>query len=106
MTICYDCGQDHANQFTEYPTGATIIVTSDFWGAIDNTQYKPLEHPQGEGAPRVLISAGSLGHVIDHCDDGRVLIEFEAETGKTKCAHSFHHPETYFMVVLGEAKTV
>lgn len=99
--ICSDCGRDHSNQFSEYPEGATVIVTGDFWGCIDITRYDPFKPP--DQAPHVLIPAASKGRVIGHCDDGRVLVVFEAEEGKGMASHSFHAPETYFMVAVDGA---
>lgn len=106
--ICRDCGRNHSNQFKEYPKGSRVIVTGDFWGSVDITRYNPLEEPADkalrqaqEGPPRILIPAGSAGRIVDHCNDGRVLVQFEAEEGKSICTHSFHAPETYFMVAIG-----
>lgn len=93
---CTDCGRDHFNQFNDYPEGARVVVTGDFWGAIDITRYDPSE--PADKATRVLIPAGSYGRVIDHCEDGRVLVVFEAEEGKSNSFHSFHAPETYFTI--------
>lgn len=92
------CGRDHSNQFNDYPEGSRIVVTGNFWGGIAITQYNPLQPANKAG--RVLIPAGSYGRVVGHCDDGRVLVVFEAEDGKSLASHSFHVPETYFMIAI------
>ena len=89
---CYICNQDHSHQLTDYPLGATVEVLGDFYGSVDTTEYKPLE----DHYPRVLIPAGSFGTVMGHCEDGRAVIEFDAEIGKAPCGHTFHYPEGYF----------
>lgn len=93
---CLTCGGDHSHQLTDFPKGSSVIVLNDFIGGIDISLYDPFVHTQ-ETAPRVTIPAGSKGRVIGHCDDGRALIEFEAEKGKTVSSHSFHYPEGYFI---------
>lgn len=99
--ICSDCGRDHSHQFVDYPEGATVITTVEIWGSVDTTEYKPLEGYY----PHVLIPAGSKGHVRGHHDDGRAIVEFEAEIGKSPAGHTFHYPEGYFMVAVGVAET-
>lgn len=93
---CSICGDTHDNQKTEYPDGESIVVINDFIGAIDITRYDPAIHTQ-DNAPRVTIPAGSKGRVVGHCDDGRALVEFEAEKGKSAASHSFHFPSGYFV---------
>lgn len=93
---CTECGSDHSGQITEYPTGDLVIVTGDFTGGIDITLYDPAIHT-ADNAPRVSVPAGSLGRVIGHCDDGRALIVFDAEKGKSRASHSFHFPGGYFV---------
>lgn len=98
--ICLACDRDHSNQFKDYPEGARVVVTGDFWGGIDVTKHNPLEQP-ADKAPRILIPAGSYGRIVGHCEDGRVLVVFETEEGKSVASHSFHVPESYFMVATG-----
>lgn len=92
---CSDCGRVHAHQVVDYPMGAVVVVKNDFFGGFDMNKYDPLNMPADQ-APRVIIPAGSLGYVVGHTEDGRALIEFEAENGHSKGSHSFHHPEGYF----------
>lgn len=95
--ICTDCGYSHENQFTDFPDGAAVVVTADFTGSFDLEKYNPLIHKMSD-APRITIPAGSKGTIVGHCDDGRVIVEFEAEKGRNKSGHTFHQPEEFFRV--------
>ncbi len=100
---CSQCGRTHAHQKIDFPLGSTVVVENEFAGGIDIARYDPTKSYQE--AARIMIPQGSLGRVVGHCDDGRALIEFEAEKGRGNASHSFHHPEGYFqrgIVVLQE----
>jgi DNA repair exonuclease SbcCD ATPase subunit len=69
---CYQCGQSHEHQRTDYPVGTTIVFQDAF-----AKQYK---------CP--------TGKVVGHCDDGLASVEFPT-TGEI---HTFHYVD-YFKSV-------
>lgn len=72
---CSDCGELHDNQRTDYPQGARVVAIQEF--------------PSTDGI--TTIRRGTVGRVVDRCDDGRACISINSET------HTFHFPGGYIL---------
>lgn len=75
-SVCLDCGVSHKDQIALFPVNSTVIALCDI----------PAPH---EASTR-NIEKGTLGHISDHCDDGRAFVRFDVGG-----CHTFHKPEGY-----------
>jgi len=79
--LCSTCQQDHTFQITAYPLGATVKITQLFYNDLP---------------------VGTLGKVINHCDDGRATILFGGtdlnDEQLSLTPHTFHYPDGYIQL--------
>lgn len=74
--VCRDCEVSHKDQLSLFPVNATVIALCDIPAPCEtSTRY---------------VEKGTLGHISDHCDDGRAFVRFDVGG-----CHTFHKPEGY-----------
>lgn len=81
---CSDCNQEHENQRTAYPVGATVRALNDIGSRMGH------------------VKAATLGEIIGHCDDGRAQIRFSTTP---PIVHTFHYPAGVVALEVEHAQT-
>lgn len=75
---------DHSHQRKDFPLNSTVVAKMNILGGRS--------HQDGK---QIIIPKDSYGEVVDHCIDGRAIIEFEADRNAPRPGHTFSSPEDF-----------